>query len=288
MFSSVSSRLSMIQRLAIATLLMEISGWCQGYYRPVAPQPQSKPPCGHYGTPPCESTQHPAAVTIPPGATADQVYDLGAQAFARREYPIASGYFERAAEMGSVRAQASLGFNYMKGKGEPKDQQKAVYWVSKAAEKGHRVAQCQLGQFYEEGDGLPPDMKKAMYYYQLSANQHWFQCERTIGVYYELGLGGLTRSRATAIVWLTRAMEDGKDGFSQDLVTMLKRSDTPRFANSDEMGARLGVLLGDALPKWTGGAGPRSKPCRSGGTSRATDGNGNCPAGFDRGNGFEH
>jgi TPR repeat protein len=61
------------------------------------------------------------------------------------------------------------------------------------------------------------DMKKAMYYYRLSAKQHWFQCERTLGVYYELGLGGLRRSRAAAIVWLTRAMEDGKDGFSQDL-----------------------------------------------------------------------
>ena len=104
----------------------------------MTPQPQKGPPCGRYGTPPCASS--PAAAAIPPGASADQLFGLGSQAFAQRRYSIAAGYMERAAAMAHTRAQAAVGLDFVRGNGEPKNLVKAVYWLNLAADQGHRVA----------------------------------------------------------------------------------------------------------------------------------------------------
>jgi hypothetical protein len=227
-----------------------------GYYRPVAPLPQAGPPCRHYLTPPCAMrAQAPVQVTIPPGASADQLFEMGSTAFSARQFGIAAGYYERAATQGHIRAEAALGLMYVNGKGEPQDVRKAVYWLTKAADGGHRVAEAQLGEFYEHGTGgVSMDIAKALLYYQQSAAQHWWQAEYSLGVDYELGVG-VGRSRATAIQLLNRAAEDGHDGLSQDLVAMLERSDTPRFANVDRMAAYLNSLRGHPT---TGGGGTPS------------------------------
>jgi hypothetical protein len=222
-----------------------------GYYRPVVPLPQSGPPCGHYLTPPCARPAQ-APVTIPAGGSSDQLTEMGLKAFAARQYSVAAGYFERAAAQGQIRAAAALGLMYVNGKGVPQDERKAVYWLTKAADGGHRVAEAQLGEFYEHGTGgVSMDITKAVRYYQESAAQHWWQAEYSLGIDYELGVG-VGRSRATAIQLLNRAAADGQDGLSQDLVAMLERSDTPRFANLDQMAAYLNSLRGHPA---TGGGG---------------------------------
>jgi Sel1 repeat len=226
-----------------------------GYYRPVAPLPQAGPPCGHYLTPPC-ATPTQAQVTIPPGASADQLTEMGLKAFAARQYSVAAGYFERAAAQGQIRAEAALGLMYVNGKGEPQDERKAVYWLTKAADAGHRVAEAQLGEFYEHGTGgVSMDIAKAVRYYHQSAAQHWWQAEYSLGVDYELGVG-VGRSRATAIQLLNRAAADGQDGLSQDLVAMLERADTPRFATIDQMSAYLNSLRGRPIISGGGSTNP--------------------------------
>ena len=228
-------------------------------YRRVAPQPQTPPPCGHVGTAPCETG--PAAVTIPPGATADQIFDLGMAAYGQRKFSIASGYMEKAAAMGHTRAQASLGLDFVNAKGEPKDLKKAVYWLTLAADKGHKTAQAQLGDLYEDGDGVEQDVTKAFHYHSLSAAQRWWQAELRLGLEYELGYG-TPHNRATALMWLDRATSDGKDGLSQNMAVMLRRSDTPaRFNDMNALAGYLGKLLGqayeDSLPKF-----PPGKNCK--------------------------
>ncbi len=220
-----------------------------GYYIPVAPQGQSKPPCGHYGMAPCPTAPEPKAnVTIPPNATADQVFDLGQNADRQRRFTVAAAYFEHAAEMGHTRAQAALGLMYYNAKGEPKDDKKAVYWLSKAAEKHHRVAESQMGEFYEHGTGgVEKNLPKAIAYYQDSANQHWWLSEYSLAIDYELGTG-VPRNRQTAISLFNRAASDGHDGLSQDLSAMLQRPGTPRFSNVIEMAGYLNSLRGRPEP----------------------------------------
>lgn len=224
-----------------------------------AQQPQKGPPCGHYLTPPCAAA--PGSVNIPPGATADQIFDLGSRAYAQRQFAVAAAYMEKAAAMGHVRAQASLGEDYVRGTGESKDLTKAVYWLTLAADKGHRVAQAVLGDLYEEGDGMPVNLTKAFTYHKLGAEQRWWQAELRLGLDYELGYG-TPRSRAEALRWLDLATHDGKDGASQQLAAMLRRSDTPaRFKDMDALTAHFSMLAGQAyrasLPKI-----PAGKNCR--------------------------
>jgi hypothetical protein len=105
-----------------------------GYYRPVAPTPQKGPPCGHYGTPPCPVVEPPPeSVNIPPGATPDQIFDMGVEYDKRRQHGAAAVCFQKAAEMGHVRAEAAIGLKYTNAKGVPKDLGKAFYWLGKAA-----------------------------------------------------------------------------------------------------------------------------------------------------------
>jgi len=255
--------------IGLTAALLPVIAWTQGGYIPVALQPQKPPPCGHYGTPSCDTA--PAAVTIPPGATADQIFEMGSRAFAQRRYSVASGYMERAAAMGHTRAQAALGLDYVNGTGEPKDPAKAIYWLNLAADKGHRVAQAQLGDLYEDGDVVPQDLTKAFHYHQLGAAQGWWRAEFRLGLEYELGYG-TPRSRAEALRWLDRATADGQDGASQQLAIMLRRSDTPaRFKDMDELIAHFGIVvqISNPLPKI-----PAGKNCREhyipGGSAQST------------------
>jgi TPR repeat protein len=200
-------------------------------------------------------------VNIPANMSAEDCFQRGSQAFAQRQYPVAAAYMERAAALGHIRAQAALGLDYVNGTGEPKDLQKAVHWLTLAADKGHRVAQAQLGDLYEEGDGVPVDLTKAFHYHKLGAEQRWWQAELRLGLEYELGYG-TPPSRTQALMWLDRATQDGHDGLSQQLATMLRRSDTPaRFKDMDQLAAHFSQLVGqahrNALPKM-----PAGKNCR--------------------------
>jgi len=238
--------------------LIPVIVWPQGGSGPTTAQPRTGPPCGHYATKPCASV--PDAVAIPAGATADQIFELGSRAFAQRRYSAAAGYMERAAAMGHTRAQASLGLDFVRGDGEPKNLEKAVYWLTLAADKGHRVAQAELGDLYEEGEGVPQNLTRAFHFHKLGAEQHWWQAELRAGLDYELGYG-TPRDRATAIVWLNRAAADGRDGLSQQLAAMLRRSDTPpRFKDMADLSAHFRALAGQAyrnsLPTF-----PRGKNC---------------------------
>jgi TPR repeat protein len=171
---------------------------------------------------------------------------MGLRAFANRQNSLAAGYMEKAAAMGHTRAQASLGLDYVNGTGEPKDTGKAIYWLTLAADKGHRVAQAQLGDLYEDGNGVEQNLTKAFRYHSLSAQQGWWQAELRLGLEYELGYG-TPRSREVAIQWLKRAMTDGHDGLSQQLITMLQRTDTPaRFRDINDLLDHFSALQGQA------------------------------------------
>jgi len=262
-FHSVSSadgamlgRMKTRMNFVLPVLLCAVAGLAQpGSYRPVAPQPQKGPPCGHYGTAPCpEAVEN---VTIPPNATPDQLFDLGQRALSQRRRSASFQYMLAAAEKGHTRAQAAVGLDYVNGKGTAVDLQKAIVWLSKAADKGHRVAQAQLGDIYEDGDGIPLDFAKAFRYHSLGAAQGWWQAELRLGLDYELGYG-TSHNRAAALQWLNRAMVHGQDGLSQDLISMLGRPDCPpRFASEPAMWNHLGKLRGEAMPKFSGKSGCR-------------------------------
>jgi hypothetical protein len=178
-------------------------------------------------------------VTIPPGATGEQVYQMAARAEQAGRKGEALSYLEKSAEMGYVRAQAAVSIDYANGKGGPRDPQKAVYWLGLAAQQGSRGAQDKLGAIYENGEGVPRDQAKALEYYQLAAAQHDTDAEFALGIDYEFGRG-VEHNRAKAIQYLRQSSVDGKDADGAELAKVLAAAPaSTQFHSFEEITAYL-------------------------------------------------
>jgi len=75
------------------------------------------------------------------------------------------------AKQGNATAQLLLGLMYSVGKGIPRDDEEAFYWLTESAEQGNAEAQLHLGFVYENGKGTPQDYEKALYWFTKSAEQ---------------------------------------------------------------------------------------------------------------------
>ena len=65
-----------------------------------------------------------------------QSFERGDDAANAGDFATALKEWKPLAENGDVKAQASLGFMYLEGKGVPKDYEKAEKWFKEAAEQG--------------------------------------------------------------------------------------------------------------------------------------------------------
>jgi len=65
------------------------------------------------------------------------------------------------ARQGVARAQRLLAMRYMRGRGVPKDEAVAFYWMQLAAQQNFTLAQRSLGELYENGSGIALDISLA-------------------------------------------------------------------------------------------------------------------------------
>ena len=72
---------------------------------------------------------------------------------------------------GIARAQRLLAIRYLRGRGVPKDEAVAFYWMQLAAQQQFAMAQRSLGELYENGFGIAPDITLASHWYRLAALQ---------------------------------------------------------------------------------------------------------------------
>ena len=75
------------------------------------------------------------------------------------------------ASQGIARAQRLLAMRYLRGRGVPKDEAIAFYWMQLAAQQNFSMAQRSLGELYENGFGIAPDITLASHWYGLAALQ---------------------------------------------------------------------------------------------------------------------
>ncbi len=76
---------------------------------------------------------------------ADEQFKLGLAYANQGNHEVAAKWYVKAAEQGSVSAQACLGALYASGVGVRQDTTKAIELLTKAAEQGHMDAQFNLG-----------------------------------------------------------------------------------------------------------------------------------------------
>ena len=75
------------------------------------------------------------------------------------------------ASQGMARAQRLLSTRYLRGRGVPKDEVIAFYWMQLAAQQNYATAQRSLGELYENGSGIALDISVASDWYRLAALQ---------------------------------------------------------------------------------------------------------------------
>ena len=106
--------------------------------------------------------------------TAQELNELGLQAYTRRQYEAALNYYNEAAKKGSDEALANLGWMTYKGLGTPKDGAIAISYLKDAVEMGNANACYYLGVLYENGiydSQLFKDREESLRYYKLGADR---------------------------------------------------------------------------------------------------------------------
>jgi TPR repeat protein len=130
-------------------------------------------------------------------------------------------HLRRAAELGSVPAQAELAFVYKNGNARvPKEPALALRWFGVAAEGGSVRAQCMLGDFLQAGwGGVDANPAAAVAWYTraaLSDDPCAPKAQYELYVAYESGTG-VERDLATATRWLQQAAGRGNPIAQQTL-----------------------------------------------------------------------
>ncbi len=204
-----------------------------GYYRPnnVPPAP-SGAPCGHIGSGVC-----PVDVPIPPGATGEQLFQLGRQQD-QHHLAEAIAYLTASANKGYAPAEGALGTAYVMGNGVKADPVKGVELLEKAAAQGQRGAAVYLGMEYEDGDnGVPHNQARAIVFLKQAADEHQSIAEHRLGLDYEIG-NGVPHNRALAIEYLRRASADNKSNtVAAKTANMLASTSRPQFHSIEEIDA---------------------------------------------------
>lgn len=95
--------------------------------------------------------------------------DPGQNAYDRKDYKAAIGYWKPLATKGDIDAQVQLGNMYFNGEGVPQDGAKAAAWFRMAALQGDVEAQIFLGDMYRDGDGVTQDKAEAAIWYDKAA-----------------------------------------------------------------------------------------------------------------------
>ncbi|OON95772.1 MAG: hypothetical protein ATN36_07545 [Epulopiscium sp. Nele67-Bin005] len=139
---------------------------------------------------------------------AEEIYELGIQAFENEDFAKAFGYYKISAIQGNALAQLNLGNCYKNGQGVKQDNKKAARWYSLSADQGDADAQNNLGYCYQYGEGVEQDNEQAVHWYSLSAEAGNSKAQYNLGYCYKNGRG-VEKDFEEAVRWYTLSAEAG-------------------------------------------------------------------------------
>ncbi|MFN3075790.1 MAG: tetratricopeptide repeat protein [Alphaproteobacteria bacterium] len=83
---------------------------------------------------------------------------------------LAWGWYQRAANLGNVEAEARVAFFYEQGRGVPMSPAQALKWYATAAQHGHITSMVRVGEAYRDGRGVKADLAKAITWLRRAAS----------------------------------------------------------------------------------------------------------------------
>lgn len=123
---------------------------------------------------------------------------------------LAKRYIHQAAQLGSVRAQATLGQMYLNGESVEQDHAMGFNYLQKAASKQNAEALNALGEALEHGLGIAPNLEQALRFYQKAAEGANPDAYSHLGRLYTKGIG-VERDINTAREWLEKGSSMGHE-----------------------------------------------------------------------------
>jgi TPR repeat protein len=132
-------------------------------------------------------------------------FQSGLQAYLKKEYQAALGFWQAAASAGDASAATNLGLMYLKGEGVAKDPAQAARLFEQAAGAGNASAAYNLGGLYENGLGVETSIEQAIAYYKKALE------DEHSGAAYQLGTLHLEQlnDKPKAVAFFVRAYDRG-------------------------------------------------------------------------------
>ncbi|HEV3161004.1 MAG TPA: hypothetical protein VGZ89_13620 [Xanthobacteraceae bacterium] len=113
-----------------------------------------------------------------------------------------------AAIAGDMAAQYEIAARFGEGRGVPRDERQAAYWLELAAKQGLAPAQFRLGGYYEKGIGVKKDLAAARELYLAAAAKGNAKAMHNLAVLYADGVNGRPDYH-TAALWFRKAADRG-------------------------------------------------------------------------------
>ncbi len=121
---------------------------------------------------------------------ADELLNIGAQAYRKGDYEKAKEYYKKSADLGQSQAACNLGYIYAYGRTGNRDHEKAFYYFNLAAIDGNANASYKIGDAYYWGNFVKKQSLLAYRYYRQAESQLSYVVDDDIksDIYYRLAL----------------------------------------------------------------------------------------------------
>jgi len=127
-----------------------------------------------------------------------------------------------AAIAGDMSAQYEIAVRFGDGRGVPRDERQAAYWLELAAKQGLAPAQFRLGGYYEKGIGVKKDLAAARDLYLAAAAKGNGKAMHNLAVLYADGVNGRADYH-TAALWFRKAADRGITDSQYNLAILYAR-----------------------------------------------------------------
>ena len=152
-----------------------------------------------------------------------QNFELGEDAYQRKDYATALALWLPLAEQQHSLAQYNIAYMYQKGLGTAANDAAACTWFSQAAAQNDVAAIVATGRCYAEGKGVAQDLSLAAALYLRAAVNGDPQAQYLYAQAQEIGLG-VKPNQELALQWYKKAAANGYQPAQQQLEALAQKS----------------------------------------------------------------
>ena len=142
-------------------------------------------------------------------------------------------WFQKAAKQNFSEAEYNLARIHYKGTGVPKNVTQAKKWFTKAALQGHAKAQDELGQIYYS----KPDFRQAADWFSKAAEQGMPNSQNQLGFMYYEGKG-VKKNLILAYKWVSLAVLLGNQEAIQAMKFLIKTLSVEQIASGEKLASQ--------------------------------------------------